>query len=56
MKVTVSNMALVSMEYISKEKDVNVFVSYHKSNRRYLLFSSSQSVQLPLKISNHCRR
>jgi len=55
-KVTASNMALASKEYISMEKDVNVFLNYHISNRCYLLFSSSQSEQLPLKISNHCRR
>ena len=41
MKVTASNKALASKEYVRMEKDVNVFLSYNKSNRRCLLFSSS---------------
>jgi hypothetical protein len=48
-------MALTFKEFIRMEKDVSVLLSYNKSNTRYSSFSSSQSLQLPLKISNHCR-
>jgi len=42
-KVTASNMALTFKEFIRMEKDVNVFLSYNKSNTASL--KNKQSLQ-----------